>query len=189
MNTDLLQFYPTATSFNPCRSLVVLQLQMRFRTCAFWILLWGLAWWHVAVSKFFLWHWWQHVLATGMQWVPSPSLPWTLRQAQMLEQGEFCPRFSNMFAANNLLEQRKKTEKVSRHFKVYFHVFPLGKAMSSIMMRYAPIGSCFHSCPPNLGGFSIKSTTTVGSGKDFHIAFLIWSSNWRREKYCKHHHS
>lgn len=139
------KIYPTATSFKPCRSLVVLQLQMRFRTCAFWILLWGLAWWHVAVSKFFLWHWWQNVLAAGMQWVPSPSLPWTSRRAQMLEQGEFCPRFSNVFAANNLLEQQKKSQDISMCIFMSFH---WENAMSSIMMRYAPVGSCFHSCPP-----------------------------------------
>ncbi len=76
-----------------------------------------------AVSKFFLWHWWHHVLAAGMQWVPSPSLPWTLRRAQMLEQGEFFPRGLQYFAVNNLLEQQKAL----KTFQAVFSCLSIGK--------------------------------------------------------------
>ena len=118
-----------------------------------------------AVSKFFLWHWWHHVLAAGMQWVPSPSLPWTLRRAQMLEQGEFFPRAlgSPIFRCQQPVGTTESSQDISSCIFMSFHWENKWAVSWWDTLR---------------GGFSIKSITTVGSGKDFNIALLIWSSNW-----------
>ena len=77
-----------------------------------------------------------------------------------------------MFAANNLLESTEKSLKTFQSALV-FSCLSIGKSNGQYHDEIRPRRLLFVFIHVHLGGFSIESTTTVCSGKDFHIALLI----------------